>query len=131
MKVVFTGNLSFQNQLPRVLQRIHDDTCPGLTALHLTDRQANKGGHYISNSRYVCGAVFTDIPFDPNKPPLLQGYEVLKAVTRLLMPEFELLSEISKELPNPDLSLNIKLSALIAVLPSLPENVPPERQFDG
>ena len=124
MKVDFTGNLSFQNQLPRVLDRIREGKHPGLTALHLIDRQAGKEGViFISDSRYVCGAVLSDIPYSPTEPPLLTGYEALRALLNLLMADFELLSEITKELPNPDLSLNIKLGQLITMFPKLPDNV--------
>lgn len=116
MNIISEGTLSYECRISNILKAIRQQPSSGLSLLslsspdHLTD-----GIISIRDSRFITGAI--------SNTDGVTGYSALKGLLSLALGTYSLSQLEPDQLANFDQDINIDLDRVIAVVPSLPENL--------
>lgn len=117
------GSLTFDTRLVAVLRQIAEKQHTGLGVLRINEvsdslgeQRTVSGDIVIKDCKYVCAAV---VRSNARKRPVYQGYKALRALCAFAKADYEYFSDCSDA---GELNLNILLSKVIELAPSLPED---------
>ena len=116
------GSLTFDTRLVAVLQQIAEKEHTGVSVLHITEVSDSLGSErtvsgeiVLKNGKYICAAV---VRSNAKRREICQGYEALRTLCAFAKADYEYFSDFSY---TGELNLNILLSKVIELAPSLPE----------
>jgi hypothetical protein len=116
MNTIFEGTLSYECRISNILKKIRQRSSSGLCLLSLSSPdQQTDGIVSIRDCRFITGAILT--------AEGVTGYAALKKLLSLALGSYSLSQLDVNQLAEFDQDINLDLDRVIAVVPSLPENL--------
>ncbi len=116
MNIISEGTLSYEHRIANILTTVRQQSSSGLILLGLSSLDLQTDGIIsIRDSRFITGAI--------SNTDGLTGYSALKRLLSLAVGTYTLSQLDANQLADFDQDINIDLDRVIAVVPSLPENL--------
>jgi hypothetical protein len=124
VQIAFKGTISYQTLLSEVFKRILKKGRKGMISILLTDTSRERQGNiYISHSKFICGADLRLPPYTTRTSISRKGYEALKVLCSMATAEYKVVTGPEKYFEDADVSLNVRISSIIALIPKLPDDL--------
>jgi hypothetical protein len=116
MNIISEGRLSYEHRIANILTTVRQQSSSGFILLSLSSQDLQADGIIsIRDSRFITGAI--------SNTDGLTGYPALKRLLSLAVGTYTLSQLDANQLADFDQDINIDLDRIIAVVPSLPENL--------
>ena len=124
VQIAFKGTISYQTLLSEVLKRILKKGRKGMISIQLTDPTRERQGNiYISHSKFICGADLRVPPYTTSTSISRKGYEALKVLCTMASAEYKVITGPPTYFEDADVSLNVRISSIISLIPKLPDEL--------